>query len=365
MSKKPDLALFAAVAAAKSLADLFGSTAAATDASIRKLRANIHADLFGGDDTAWRRLDELIAAARGPAAPPSLVFAPFEVRAGKTTYAMTSLLAAGDLCDVYATERDGVAAVAKVARDPRDNDLLAAEAAALRVVSPRMPTTGLTRLLPHLLDTFEVKSGGERRRVNVITRASTAHKSPDAEYVTLAQVRAVYPDGLDFRDVAWIARRMLGALGLVHSLGYVHAAVLPAHVLVHPTEHDALLVDWCYAVPAGSKGRALVKGSEQGYPPELVAGKPLGPQADVYMFGQCVAQLLGADTSTHAQTFPASVPREIRSFVLGTQIVNPARRSADAWALHDDLGKILDGLVGPPTFRRLAMPAASTTTITT
>ena len=69
MSKKPDLTLFAAVVAAKSLADLFGTAAAATDASIRKLRANIHADLFGGDDTAWRRLDVLIAEARGPVAP--------------------------------------------------------------------------------------------------------------------------------------------------------------------------------------------------------------------------------------------------------------------------------------------------------
>ena len=356
MSKKPDLTLFAAVVAAKSLADLFGTAAAATDASI-------HADLFGGDDTAWRQLDVLIAEARGPIAPAPPVFSPFELRAGKTTtYAMTALLASGDLCEVYATERDGVAAVAKVARDPRDNDLLAAEAAALRVVAPNLPSTGLSRLLPHLLDTFEVRSGGERRRVNVITRASTARKSPDPEYVTLAQVRAAYPDGLDFRDVAWIARRMLGALGLVHDRGHVHAAVLPAHVLVHPTEHDALLVDWCYAVPAGSKGRALVKGSETHYPPELAAGKPIGPQADVYMLGRCVAHLLGADATADVLTFPPSVPREIRAFVLGTQIANPARRSADAWALHDDLGKILGGLVGPPTFRRLHMPSTTAAT---
>lgn len=363
MSKKPDLTLFAAVVAAKSLADLFGTAAAATDANIRKLRANIHADLFGGDDTAWRRLDVLIAEARGPVAPAPPVFSPFELRAGKTTYAMTALLASGDLCEVYATERDGVAAVAKVARDPRDNDLLAAEAAALRAVSPNLPATGLSRLLPQLLDTFEVRSGGggERRRVNIITRASTARKSPDPEYVTLAQVRAAYPDGLDFRDVAWIARRMLGALGLVHDRGHVHAAVLPAHVLVHPTEHDALLVDWCYAVPAGSKGRALVKGSETYYPPELAAGKPIGSQADVYMLGRCVAHLLGADATADVLTFPPSVPREIRAFVLGTQIANPARRPADAWALHDDLGKILDGLVGPPTFRRLHMPSTTTT----
>lgn len=367
---KPDHAILAAVMSAKSIADLLGEQP--TVANVRKLRVQIHPDRFDGDDTAWRKLDELLAA-HGSASSTSTkvppVFEPLELRAGKRTYRLTSRLHAGAVADIYATEHDGVAAVAKVAGDPRDNDLLVAEATALRAVSPSPKPEGLEHLLPRLLDNFELRSGAARRRVNIISRACSLGSGLPVErggvpaYVTVADVMRAYPapGGLDFRDAAWIARRMLGALGLVHSRGYVHAGVLPQHVLVHPTEHDALLVDWCYAVPAGSKGRALVKGCEASYPSELRAGKPVGPQADVYMFGACFARLLGAAVEPGRDpAYPRGVPDEVRRFVAACLIGNPARRPADAWALHDDLGDIMKALVGPPKFRTLAMPSTST-----
>lgn len=369
---KPDHAILAAVMSAKTIADLLGEQP--TVANVRKLRVQIHPDRFDGDDTAWRKLDELLAVHES--ASPSMtakvppVFEPLELRAGKRTYRLTSRLHAGAVADIYATEHDGIAAVAKVAGDPRDNDLLVAEAAALRVVSPSPKPERLEHLLPRLLDTFELRSGAARRRVNIISRACSLGSGLPVErggapaYVTVADVMRAYPapGGLDFRDAAWIARRMLGALGLAHSRGYVHAGVLPHHVMVHPTEHDALLVDWCYAVPAGSKGRALVKGCEASYPPELRAGKPVGPQADVYMFGVCFARLLGAAVEPgHDLAYPRGVPDEIRRFVAACLIGNPARRPADAWALHDDLGDVMRALVGAPKFRTLAMPSAPTT----
>jgi len=129
---KPDHAILTAVMSAKTLADLLGGDA--SDANVRKLRVQIHPDRFGGDDSAWRKLDELVAAARGPVVLPRPEFTPLELRAGKTTYRLESVLAHGGVADLYATMHAGTAAVAKVAGDPRDNDLLAAEAAALRVV---------------------------------------------------------------------------------------------------------------------------------------------------------------------------------------------------------------------------------------
>jgi len=357
---KPDHAILTAVMSAKTLADLLGGDA--SDANVRKLRVQIHPDRFGGDDSAWRKLDELVAAARGPVVLPRPEFTPLELRAGKTTYRLESVLAHGGVADLYATMHAGTAAVAKVAGDPRDNDLLAAEAAALRVVRAKPRTSpGLDHLLPSLLDTFEVRSGGARRRVNIISRASTMKASPDPAYVTLAQVRAAYPDGLDFRDAAWIIRRMLAAIGLAHSRGYVHGAVLPHHMLVHPTEHDALLVDWCYAVPTGSKGRAVVAAHRDAYPPEYLAKDLLDPQADIYMLGRCAAYLLArAGFETHADAWAHDgIPRAVIAFVRGMLIANPRRRSADAWELHETFGNVLEDVVGPPRFRVLAMPPAA------
>lgn len=338
----------ALVAKAKTIEDVLGPEH--DDASLRLFRRLVHPDRCGGDEAAWAKLEKLAAASRVPTPAPAPEFSPLEIRTRSRTYALTGLLARGDLCDVYESTRDGQPVVVKVAGTAADADLLDAEARALRGF-PAEP--GLRTLVPWLADSFEVRAGGERRRVNVIGRAPVGH-------VSVAEICRAYSRGLDYRDAAWIARRLLAALGYAHSRGVVHAAALPDHVLVHPTEHTALLVDWCYSVRVGEPARAAVGGAAAWYPPELLSKRPLGPQADIYIAGRCFAHLLGWRVS--GDWGAAAVPPAIRAFVASCLLGNPARRPTDALALHDELGDVMQKLVGPPKFRPLAMPPASTST---
>ena len=340
----------ALVAGAKTIEDVLGP--GHDDAGLRLFRRLVHPDRCGGDEAAWAKLEKLAAASRVPVPAPAPEFSPLEIRTRSRTYALTGLLARGDLCDVYESTHDGRSVVVKVAGSAADSDLLDVEARNLGVL---VGLGGLRALVPVLVDSFEVRAAGERRRVNVIGRAPAGH-------VTVAEICTAYPRGVDYRDAAWIARRLLAALGYAHSRGVVHAAALPEHVLVHPTEHTALLVDWCYSARVGDVARAVVSPRLTWYPPELLARRPLGPQVDVYLAGRCLAHLLGWHEVKGWEDTAHPVPREVRAFVASCLLGNPARRPADALALHDDLGEVMRKLVGPPKFRPLAMPPASSST---
>lgn len=188
--------------------------------------------------------------------------------------------------------------VLKVTRDPADNQLLKREAMALVTIADRADPT-LMPYIPRLIETFRLKTGGETRRTNLISRA------PDG-FVTLERVGARDP-----RDIAWIWRRLLVAVGVAHSAGISHGAVLPRHVLVHPIEHGLILVDWCRA------GR--------------------DPSDDVLAVTRCVAALLH------------SPPARMRTFLDGCL----ARPPREAWALLKELDDLLEDLYGPRTYRPL------------
>jgi serine/threonine protein kinase len=250
----------------------------------------------------------------------------------------------GDLAELFLVTGEAVAgrpdAVFKVAREPRDNDLLAAEARALT----RLTTDGDPKLrayMPRLLETFthEDPATGERRAANVLEY--------QAGFVSLAQVAEKYPDGLDPRDAAWMWRRLLVALGAAHRVGLVHGAVLPEHVLIHPGAHGLVLVDWCYSTSRpGEHVPALVARYRDAYPPEVPAREQATAATDVYMAGGLFLKLMGDRT-----------PPELRRFAAGCRLARPRMRPQDAWALLAELDDLLNTLYGPRRFRAFAVPA--------
>ncbi len=197
----------------------------------------------------------------------------------------------------------GEDAVLKVARVPAHSHLLVREATALRDLAVDADPRFLP-YLPRLIDKFRYKTGSTVRQANVISRAP-------AGFVALDRIGT----GLDPRDVAWIWRRMLVAVGLAHRAGLAHGAVLPRHVLVHPIDHGLILVDWCQARDLGGTGA----------------------RGDVQAVTRCVAGLLGEH------------PKAMRAFVRGCLLRPPA----DAWALLAELDELLETLYGPRTYRPL------------
>ena len=288
-----------------------------------------------------------------PPAPPPPPADPVVVTTKRDRYTVSPPPPAysGDVADLYdctsltcPTQR----LLFKIARSAADNDLMENEARALGKVFP-LTQDGVDdyRLLPRLVESFVLKGSGPARRVNVFERSWQPISDPGIpEHVSWAEIARRHPSGLDFRDWVWMWKRALGALGQAHRNGYVHAAVLPEHLLVQPDTatvrhgHGGKLVDWCYAVPIGEKARAIVGARRDFYPPEIFAKLPLTPGTDLYMLAQSALWLMRGDA-----------PRTIRALVDSCLIRSPHRRPGDAWDLLRDTGKRLKDLVGPPAYR--------------
>jgi hypothetical protein len=247
-----------------------------------------------------------------------------------------TLAVAGDIANLYEHERG----LLKLARDPADNDLLDREAAALT----RLHAAGDARFLPYVPALIERQrqrdpATGTERRANLIGRLDG--------FVTLADVHAAYPGGVDPADVAWMWRRLLVALGFAHGTGVIHAAVIPDHVLIHPAEHGLVLVDWCYAISRPGVLVAAVPGRyADWYPAEVHGQRAPGPDLDIWLATRCMTDLTGD-----------LAPPPLAAFARGCMLPSPGSRPRDAWRLLGELDAVLERLYGPRRFRPFAMPA--------
>jgi len=324
---------------------------ARADAVRRIEAARTPADLFGADGPhAYRRLARLVHPdAGGPRAAFDRLtalwraYGPVRITTRRGTYALGTTPVRGDLANLY----DAGETMIKIPRDPAVNDLLEREAIALR----QLPQDGDGRFLPYvprLVESFRHRdeTTGVERRVNAIGRLDGFHP--------LTEVRAAYPGGVDPRDVAWMWRRLLVALGFAHRAGVLHGAVLPEHVLIHPGEHGLVLVDWCYSVPGchpdgGDRVPAMVTRRAGWYPPEVAAREHAGPGTDVYLATRCMTYLM-ADRA----------PKPLRAFARGCLLTAEDRRPQDAWRLLAELDDLLERLYGPRRFRPFHLPAERT-----
>lgn len=342
----------------------------------RKTMVLVHPDRFPDPDklTAgecvrvlgeWRTSAEIKIAAgtygdRKPVVPvvvqPSME--PQVVKTPKGQYVVESLIAHGDLADVYRCNsiKAGVRQdfAFKVVQSAADNDLLKHEATVLEALYPKdQPEEKFYRFLPKMHDSFMLRGSKARtnRHVNILPLYT--------DLVTLEDVSKAYPGGLDFRDMVWMFKRLLMALGFSHRQGVIHGAVLPPHVLVHPVEHGAKLVDWCYAVSGYYEGPSYVKAMSTPwrdfYAPEILAKSPVSSQTDIYMAAQCMVYLLGGDVKSHKMS--NTIPHQIRVFLGSCLFPSQGRRPDDAWALLEEFDQMLEKLVGKPAYRRLVMPA--------
>jgi hypothetical protein len=235
----------------------------------------------------------------------------------------------GDIADL--TPHDDGRALRKVPRLAGDNDLMTAEATALRTLwtdaDPRYRAYA-----PRLIES--VRDG--RKRVNVLERLNG--------FITLADVLRLQPQGIEARDAAWMWRRLLTGLGWAHRSGLVHGAVLPAHVLIHPEEHGVVLVDWCYSVATGTPLTALVAQHRADYPPEALAKQPATPATDIYLATVLMRRLI------------RQPPAPIACFLDGCLYDAPRMRPQDAWALLAELDEVLFACFGPRKFRPFTLP---------
>lgn len=343
--------LLALMAQARLPAEIFGplagDQAAALHRSYRRLAATLHPDANPGQAIAaaeaFRQLQTWYALAQHALRGGVYGAVPiFSLTSASHQYDCYHAMHTGTHCDLFPSLTNAGPVLLKVARAPHFNPHLEAEAAALAQVERELAGQPVRAHFPRLLDRFRAADrSGQQRQVHVLHREEGA--------LSLAALLRLAPQGLAPADAAWIFNRLLAALGVAHSLGLVHGAVLPQHILIRPADHNALLIDWSACQPSGKPPRLIAKEHLALYPPEASAGHALSPASDLYMAARCMALLLGGVGP--APEPPAHIPAPLRRLLATCLIAAPHRRAHDAWQLLDDHHAILRQLYGPPHFR--------------
>ncbi|WP_163870261.1 hypothetical protein [Myxococcus eversor] len=279
------------------------------------------------------------------------------VTVANTRYVLLGRLGRGDGSDVFLARRDSritELVVLKVARALVDKDLLAHEYEVLEDLQ-RTKAQGaeyFTRLLPQPVARGTVKDP------EGVARAALVYRWTSGFQHTLADVREVYPDGVDPRAAVWMWKRALELLGFVHRAGYVHGAVLPPHLLVHPRDHGLMLIGWSSA----GKIRNLMplvatSASHRDFYFDAMwdgGGVPT-PASDVAMCARSIAWVLGGDPATGS--VPSHVPAPLAELLRAQHTSSGGSGlEVDAWSVKELVSTAAQEAFGPPSYVPFTLP---------
>ena len=350
----------AAIIAAHRPADVFGSLTGTEDEQLRALKATFrklvkvthtdrNADPRARD--AFVRLRELYEVAKAAIKAGSYTAATavgsVVLRTRLGTYRINPTSAYGGHASDYheaTLERvDGTAreVLVKMVRSPGDTAGINAEASALKRLFSSGEALVDAAFFPDLVESFTLKAGSVRRGGLVFGR-------PPGRWFSMEAVMAAYPDGLNAKDTAWMFRRLLYALGVAHAQGLVHGAVMAAHVLVEPSVHGLMLVDWKHAVPVGQRIKSIPKGTRALYPAEVTARRPATAATDIYMAARVMAAACGAD-------LPGSGRGRLLMFFSGCCQAAEGMRPQEAGALLREFDELIVRMWGPRRYHAFAM----------
>lgn len=286
---------------------------------------------------------------------------PIVIQTRHRQYLVTDFLASGDMCNLYhctytldGANRNGIF---KMTRSVSDNDLVGNEARILdHLLKQADPDTHA--YYPELVESIMYKDmdGSPPLRVNILGVVNEIG-SPKELY-TLKEICEHYPNGIDARDMAWMWRRLLIALGTAHQQKVIHGAVLPTHVLIHPEMHGLVLIDWSYAVldppNTGERISAVSAAYADWYPQEVYAKHEPLPGLDIFMGARCMVVLIGGDPLKG--TFPASVPPRLQKFFNWCLMPGERMRPQDTWKVLEEFDTTIEAIWGPRRYRRFEMP---------
>ena len=235
--------------------------------------------------------------------------------------------------------------IVKVCNDRSNNDLVEREIVVLNGLPADNPSQNtFNQYYPTSYASYRTH---DNRPAHVISMISDSF--------SFADVIKAYPQGIDYRDMAWMFKRTLVGIWWAHHKGYLHGAILPPHVLLNGQNHGAKIIDWCYSVPTRSdRIHALITEYEDYYAPEVHERGEAKEATDIYMAAKCMVALLGGDVKTNEM--PDTVPREIQNLLGLCLNKQKTMRPSKADDLHEAFDNLMKELVGKPAFRKFALP---------
>lgn len=215
---------------------------------------------------------------------------------------------------------------------PKDNDLMGNMATTLRQLKNDVPDQ-YQAFFPKFIEKLMIAQTDGNRAAVVVSHTEGMY--------SLDEVLKAYPQGLHGRDVAWMFRRMLVAVGNAADAGFVHAAVTPESVFVHPEQHGLILTQWQYAVKGGQSLVAIPGKRRDMYPTYALEKKPVNTSLDLSMCAKTSLMLM-CDSG----------PKAMRAFFKGCQ----SERLPEAKYLLAEFDELLLRLYGKPSFHPFTMP---------
>lgn len=281
------------------------------------------------------------------------------VDVGGRSYLIEGRIGAGDVSDVWRGCLDSTLSevvVIKTCRRPEDAKRMAREVATLeRLAASRVRgVEHFARLLP------VVVAHGDRTDAAGAGLPVTVFRYKNRFDWTLEDVRREYPGGVDPETMVWMWNRTLMQLSWIQRNRLVHGALAPAHMLIHPGNHGMALLDWAHAVPVGGVIEPPPSVDVAFQPDEVRSGAACTPETDIAMSARVMIAVLGGDPATGA--VPRDVPEPLADVLrihARYDDADKGRRIADALALHDEFGRIAEGVYGPRRFHRFDMPRRS------
>lgn len=219
-----------------------------------------------------------------------------------------------------------------ISRSPADNDLLQAAGSSLKKLNKDVPEN-YRAFFPEFVEMFKYRQQG-------VDRATVAQKMPEG-FVSLKKVKEAYPHGINGRDVAWIFKRMLVAIGNSHDAGLVHGGISGDAFLIHPELHGVILSGWQYSVETGKPLVAIDASVKSFYPESVFSKEAQDYRLDIRMAAKLAQDLL-----------EANAPRQLRIFLSGC-MVSSVPHPADLLTEFDEL---LLRIYGAPKFHVFTMP---------
>ncbi|MBI4918686.1 serine/threonine protein kinase [archaeon] len=143
---------------------------------------------------------------------------------------------------------------------------------------------------------------------------------------------------IDPEEVCWITQRLLNALHYLHNKGVVHGDVKPPNVIIQPSEHNAILVDYGLSSLLPTRKTKAIGYTPIFVAPEIEEGNPPLPESDLYSLGLTMLYALGGDPV--AKTYPDHVPKKIQEFCNDLIRYNPIDRPH--WGKQDLVAKLSD-----------------------
>lgn len=219
----------------------------------------------------------------------------FEVSLGSNRYRVLGRIAAGEHSRVLLARRARATTEQVVIKVADSLDRLEQEWSNLSHLEGRC--SYLDRLLPR-----PVEIGLARGKPAI------AYRWRSGFVYNLAQVKRMFPGGVDPAATVWMWNRILDQLTSLRQLGYSHGRLCLEHLLVHPRDHGIAFCSWSEARTGG--------------------------QGDLASSGRCMEELM-----------TSSAPRPLR------ELARHAGSFSKARELKKELEKVARAVYGPPRFR--------------